>query len=202
MRSRWSNVEIMSHQRCGTFKIGCTDVVQRWKSDVGFCFIFNVGSTSFGNVGWTKVRWLWLISPCSMTSRFNPFMHNVDEWPEMFAKKICLAIYLWLFICCKTKLEKKTFFCKNICVFTKYTFFCRKNVFIWKKNFYNVKIFLLEKNFFYREKLYLTSEIYFYTENIFVTNKIWIFLKYIFILQKKIFLIIKNIFVKTSLSTQ
>ena len=167
MRSRWSNVEIMSHQRCGTFKIGCTDVAQRWKSDVGFCFIFNVGSTSFGNVGWTKVRWLWLISPCSMTSRFNPFMHNVDEWPEMFAKKICLAIYLWLFICCKTKLEKKTFFCKNICVFTKYTFFCRKNVFIWKKTFIMKKFFCWKKTFF-TEKNYISFQKYIFTQKTFL----------------------------------
>ena len=39
----------------------------------------------------------------------------------------------------------------------------------------------------------------FHTENAYVTNKIEIFLKYIFTLQKIIFLIIKNIFVKTSL---
>ena len=49
------------------------------------------------------------------------------------------------------------------------------------------------------KKIYLLSEIYFYTENVCVTNKISLFFKYIFILQKKIFLIIKNIFVKTSL---
>ena len=40
-----------------------------------------------------------------------------------------------------------------------------------------------------KKKIYLISEIYFYTE------KILIFLKYMFILQKKNFLIIKNIFV-------
>ena len=42
------------------------------------------------------------------------------------------------------------------------------------------------------------GETYFYAENVCVTNKISVFLKYIFILQK-IVLIIKNIFVKTSL---
>ena len=141
--------------------------MQRWKSDVGFCFIFNVGSTSFGNVGWTKVRWLWLISPYSMTSRFNPFMHNVDEWPEMFAKKICLAIYLWLFICCKTKLEKNPFFCKNICVFTKYTFICRKNVFIWKKTFIMKNFFCWKKTFF-TEKNYISFQKYIFTQKIFL----------------------------------
>ena len=100
------------------------------------------------------------------------------------------------------KLEKNFFFFwKNICVFTKYTFFAEKNVYIWKKKFYN-EVFSLKKTFFNREKLYLISEIYFYTENTCITNKIWISFKYIFILQKKTFLIIKNIFVKTSLRTQ
>ena len=70
-------------------------------------------------------------------------------------------------------------------------------------------MFLHGKKRFYREninenvkKIYLISEIYFYTENVSVTNKISIFLKHMFILQKKHFLIIKNIFVKTSLGTQ
>ena len=78
--------------------------------------------------------------------------------------------------------------------FTKYTLFAEKNVFIWKKKF-------IEKNIINEnvKKIYLISEIYFYTENVCVTNKISIFLKYIFILQKKMFLMIKNIFVKTSL---
>ena len=62
----------------------------------------------------------------------------------------------------------------------------------------------MEKNFIEKninenvKNIYPISEIYFYTENVCVTNKISIFLKYIFILQKK-FLIIKIIFVKTSL---
>ena len=70
-------------------------------------------------------------------------------------------------------------------------------------------MFLHGKKRFYREninenvkKIYLISEIYFCTENVSVTNKISIFLKHMFILQKKHFLIIKNIFVKTSLGTQ
>ena len=79
-------------------------------------------------------------------------------------------------------------------LFTKYTLFTEKNVFIRKK-----KIFI-EQNINENVKtIYLISEIYFDTENVCVTNKISMFLKYIFILQKKIFLIIKNIFVKTLL---
>ena len=36
----------------------CINVVQRWKSDVGFCFIFNVGSTLFQRSSTTlKQRW-------------------------------------------------------------------------------------------------------------------------------------------------
>ena len=36
----------------------CINVLQRWKSDVGFCFIFNVGSTLFQRWSTTlKQRW-------------------------------------------------------------------------------------------------------------------------------------------------
>ena len=59
---------------------------------------------------------------------------------------------------------------------------------------------------FYREninenvkKKYISFQKYIFTQKMFVTNKIKIFLKYTFILQKIIFLIIKNMFVKTSL---
>ena len=54
-----------------------------------------------------------------------------------------------LFICCKTKLKKKSFLKKYV-LFTKYTSFAEKNVFIWKKCFI-FKNFFTEKNF-YREK--------------------------------------------------
>ena len=67
----------------------------------------------------------------------------------------------------QNEVGKKTFFCKNICVFTKYTFFCRKNVFIWKKNFYNVKIFLWKKTFF-TEKNYISLQKYIFTQKIFL----------------------------------
>ena len=54
---------------------------------------------------------------------------------------------IWLFICCKTKLKKKIFFWKNICVFYKIYIICRKNVFIWKKKVLYWKFFLLKKTF-------------------------------------------------------
>ena len=105
--------------------------------------------------------------------------------------------HLWLFICCKSKVKKKFCFEKIFLFFTKYTLFAEKNVFIWKK------IFFCRKKYKWKcKKIYLISEIYFYTENVCVTNKIKIFLKYIFIPQKKTFLIIKSIFIKTSLWNQ
>ena len=59
LRTRWNNVEINLYQRC--FNGGhqrSVNVVQRWKSDVGFCFIFNVGSTLFQRWSTTlKQRW-------------------------------------------------------------------------------------------------------------------------------------------------
>ena len=49
----------MLKQRC--FNVGhqsCIDFVQRYKFDVGFCFIFNVGSTLFERWSTTlKQRW-------------------------------------------------------------------------------------------------------------------------------------------------
>ena len=40
-----------------------------------------------------------------------------------------LSIKIWLFICFKTKLKKKLFFWKNICVFYKTHIICRKKKF-------------------------------------------------------------------------
>ena len=92
---------------------------------------------------------------------------------------------------------KKNLFWKNIFVFYKIYIICRKKCFYMEKN-----IFLQKKYKWKCKKIYLISEIYFYTENVCVTNKIKIFLKYIFIPQKKTFLIIKSIFIKTSLWNQ
>ena len=55
----WNNVVSTLFRRC--FNVGqwrCFNVVQRWKSDVGFCFIFNVGPTLFQRWSTTlKQRW-------------------------------------------------------------------------------------------------------------------------------------------------
>ena len=51
------NVETTLYQRC--FNVGhrrCINVVQRWETDVGFCLIFNVGSTLFQR--WSDVEML------------------------------------------------------------------------------------------------------------------------------------------------
>ena len=84
-----------------------------------------------------------------------------------------------------------------------YTLFVEKNVFVWEKSFMMKKIFT-EKNFFKEKNInenvkntYPISKIQFYTENVCVTNKISFLNIYSFC--KKNFLIIKNIFVKTSL---
>ena len=73
VNARLSNVVSTLYQRCVTlfrrcvtlfrhcFNVGhwrCINIVQRWKSDVGFCFIFNVGSTLFQLWSTTlKQRW-------------------------------------------------------------------------------------------------------------------------------------------------
>ena len=73
VNARLSNVVSTLYQRCVTlfrrcvtlfrhcFNVGhwrCINIVQRWKSDIGFCFIFNVGSTLFQLWSTTlKRRW-------------------------------------------------------------------------------------------------------------------------------------------------
>ena len=69
----WNKVDTTLYQRCATlfrrlatllrcsFNVGhrfCINVVLLWKSDVRFCFIFNVGSTLFQHWSTTlKQRW-------------------------------------------------------------------------------------------------------------------------------------------------
>ena len=62
----WNNVVSTLYQCCATlfrrcFNVGdwrCINFVQHWKSDVVFCFIFNVGSTFFQRWFTTlKQRW-------------------------------------------------------------------------------------------------------------------------------------------------
>ena len=59
LKQRQDKVVSTLFQRC--FNVGhrrCINIVQRWKSDVGFCFIFNVESTSFQRWSTTlKQRW-------------------------------------------------------------------------------------------------------------------------------------------------
>ena len=58
-----------------------------------------------------------------------------------------LIHFLWLFICCKTKLKKKFFFEEIFVFFIKYTLFAEK-MFYWEKKFYNEKYILPKKTFF------------------------------------------------------
>ena len=98
-RTRWNNVEIKLYQRC--FNVVSTsgiNVVQRWKSDVGFCFIFNVGSTLFQRWSTTlKQRWsnveMWLgffpvvlvdICNCSYLNCYNIFCILIWFLQKMF----------------------------------------------------------------------------------------------------------------------
>ena len=55
---------------------------------------------------------------------------------------------IWLFICCKTKLNKN--FVEKM-FFTKYTLLAEK-MFLYGKKSFILKKFFTEKNFFYREK--------------------------------------------------
>ena len=57
----------------------------------------------------------------------------------------------------KPNLEKKNFFWKNICVFTKYTFFAEKTVFN-EKEILLEKIFLTEKNYISFQKYMFTHK--------------------------------------------
>ena len=117
--------------------------------------------------------------------------------------------FIWLFICCKTKL--KIFVClfeKVFVFFKKYTLFAEKKYFYKEKKFYNEKFFYW-KNFFYREKykwkckkIYISFQEYIFTQKIFVLyTKYKSFLNIYSFCKNKV-LIIKNKFVKTSLWNQ
>ena len=78
--------------------------------------------------------------------------------------------------------------------FTKYTLFAEKNVFIWKKKFF------IEKNINENVKKYISFQKYIFTQKMFVLQiKYKSFLNIYSFCKKKLFLFIKNIFVKTSL---
>ena len=94
----------------------------------------------------------------------------------------------------KLSWKKIFFFGKIFVFFTKYTLFAEKNVFIWKKNFFD------RKKYKWKCKKYIS-----HFRNIFLYRKCLLQIKsflntYSFC--KKKFLIIKNVFVKTSLWTQ
>ena len=116
---------------------------------------------------------------------------------------------LWLFICCKTKLKKISFFLKKY-IFYKIYIICRKNIFIWIKKVLYWKCFLLKKTFFTEKninenvKIYISFEKYIFMQKMFVLQiKYKSFLNiYSSCKKKKKKLIIKNIFDKTSLWTQ
>ena len=97
---------------------------------------------------------------------------------DMFVKN-SKPLWIWLFICCKTKLKKNFFKKKCFVFFTKYTLFGEKKFYLYGKKVLYWKIFLLKKTFFTEKNIYenvksiyLIWEIYFYTENICITNKI------------------------------
>ena len=69
--------------------------------------------------------------------------------------------------------------------FTKYTLFAEKNNFIWKKEFILIFCFTGKAFLQKMKKVYILFEKYFLIQKIYIHNSV-----------KKIFLIIKNIFVK------
>ena len=136
-------------------------------------------------------------SHCSVLSMF-PFLFNQ---PQLKAS----AVYGCSFV---AKLSwKKIFFLKKQ-VFYKIYIICRKNVFIWKKCFI-LKNFLLKKTFFTKKNINENVKKYIsHLRNIFFCRKCLLMqIKYKSLLniysfckkKKKKKLIIKNLFVKTSL---
>ena len=108
---------------------------------------------------------------------------------------------LWLFLSFIHGVIKNAYGCSFVAKLSwKKKIFCRKKCFYMEKTFCNHKVFLLE-NFFLQRKIIISFQKYIFAQNICVINKIWIFLKYNYSFYK-CFLIIKNIFVKTSLWTQ
>ena len=80
LRPRWNNAEIMSHQRWNDVvqrwktvasmlcKVDFANVVQHWKSNFWFCFIFNIGWMLFQRRStmlkqrWSDVKIGWVVS--------------------------------------------------------------------------------------------------------------------------------------------
>ena len=98
---RWYNVVstfCKAVQRC--FYVGhwrCINVVQCWKFDVLFCFIFNVSSTLFqrwsttwNNVDPTSKYWLGSRNKCQWVRKFSS---NRNQCIDLFCKSIDWLLY-------------------------------------------------------------------------------------------------------------
>ena len=124
--------------------------------------------------------------------KYTSDLQPVTSLKNELLRRYLLFLFFWkniyfmehlMFISCKTKLKKNFFFWKNICFFLQNIHYLQKKIMLYGK-------MLLRKLFLQKmKKIYLIWEIFFYPENIYSFCK-------------KIFLIIKNIFVKTSWWTQ
>ena len=105
-------------------------------------------------------------------------------------KSSVIAIWLWLFICCKKKQKKNVFLLKKYLCFLQNIHYLQKKMFLYGKKALYCK---LKKTFFTEEnicetakKLYISFEKYFLYRKC-LCYKWNINLSYIFILQKKFF---------------
>ena len=89
-----------------------------------------------------------------------------------------IAIRVWLFICCKTKLKKKYFFFEKIC-FLQNIHYLQKKCFYMEKKSFILKIFFTEEKLFYREKYKWKCK------NIFISFEKYLFMQKMFVLQIK-----------------
>ena len=92
--------------------------------------------------------------------------------------------------------------------FYKISIICRKNVFIWQKGFPLKNVFTV-KNIFYTEKyqwkckkINVSYEKYIFMQKMLVLQIKYKYFLNIYWFSKNLFLLIKNIFVKTSLWTR
>ena len=96
---RWNNVNTMLQQRCTKLFWNCFNVclrrcinfVQCWKSDVGFCFIFNVGTMLFQRL-------------CTALKQIDP---TLNCWLGLFSGNHTVYTIHW-------RREEDTFFKKKL----------------------------------------------------------------------------------------
>ena len=112
LRIRWNNVDTTLYQRCATlfrrcFNVGrwrCINVVQRWKSDVGFCFIFIVESTLFQRWSttlkqhWSNVEMLAGIYLQTHKAHNYKIWHDGELWKEALHKKWYEPFITWSYV--------------------------------------------------------------------------------------------------------